>query len=483
MASISRDKRGRCTVQFIDRNGKRRTIGLGKIPERSADRIKDKVEALNHTAKAGLAPDEDTAAWLRRMGDKLHAQLVAAGLTQPREPAEPAPCPTLAEFLDQYRADRGDVGEKTQTSYGVIGKRLLAFFGADERLDAINPGRAEDFATRLRTPGASGERSYAPATAAKTIKMARQMFRRAVRLRIIAENPFEDIKAGSEKNRERNFYVTPETTRKVIDACPDAEWRLLVALTRYGGLRNPSETLELTWPDILWDQDRFRVHSPKTRKQGKGERIVPLFPELRPYLEDAFELAEPGAVHIITRYRDSNANLRTEFLRIIRKAGVEPWERLFQNLRASRETELSERFPLRVVTDWLGNSPNVAHDHYLSTTEDHYKRASAALGSAERCTEREPQQYGIPPDELALQKALHSALQNGLARVRTDSQTLMDEGDDGEADPSEPLAECDLVPTGANAGELVLSEIERVVVVPGGLEPPLFPMSRGCPGR
>ena len=53
-----------------------------------------------------------------------------------------------------------------------------------------------------------------------------------------------------------------------------------------------------------------------------------------------------------------------------------PWPRLFQNLRASRETELAERFPLRVVTDWLGNSPNVAMAHYLSTTEDHFQRAA-----------------------------------------------------------------------------------------------------------
>jgi len=136
--------------------------------------------------------------------------------------------------------------------------------------------------------------------------------------------------------------------------------------------------LQLTWPDILWDQDRFRVHSPKTRHQGKGERLVPLFPELRPFLEEAFELAEPGALYVVTRYRDTKQNLRTQLMRIIRRAGLVPWPRLFQNLRASRETELAELFPLRVVTDWLGNSPRVAHDHYLSTTEEHFRRAATS---------------------------------------------------------------------------------------------------------
>ena len=69
---------------------------------------------------------------------------------------------------------------------------------------------------------------------------------------------------------------------------------------------------------------------------------MPLFPELRPYLEEAWELAAPGAAHVITRWRDSEKNLRTGLLRILRRAGLKPWPRLYQNLRSSRETELAE---------------------------------------------------------------------------------------------------------------------------------------------
>jgi hypothetical protein len=47
-----------------------------------------------------------------------------------------------------------------------------------------------------------------------------------------------------------------------------------------------------------------------------------------------------------------------------------------------RETELAERFPLKVVTDWLGNSPKVALDHYLSTTEEHFQRAAKCAAPA-----------------------------------------------------------------------------------------------------
>ncbi len=44
-------------------------------------------------------------------------------------------------------------------------------------------------------------------------------------------------------------------------------------------------------------------------------------------------------------------------------------------MRASRETELAERFPSHVVCDWLGNSEDIARKHYYQTTDDHFARA------------------------------------------------------------------------------------------------------------
>jgi integrase len=164
---------------------------------------------------------------------------------------------------------------------------------------------------------------------------------------------------------------------KVIEACPDHEWRLLFALSRYGGLRCPSEHLRLRWADVDWERDRFRVTSPKKEHLADGgERWVPIFPELRRYLDEAFELAEPGAVHVITRYRDSNSNLRTRLNKIIRRAGLTPWPKLFHNLRATRQTELAKEFPLHVVCSWIGNKQAVAAEHYLQVTDADFERAA-----------------------------------------------------------------------------------------------------------
>ena len=74
-----------------------------------------------------------------------------------------------------------------------------------------------------------------------------------------------------------------------------------------------------------------------------------MFPELVEPLREVFEQAEPGTVQVITRYQSPTQNLGTHFRRIVKRAGVEPWPKLFQNLRATRATELADRFPSHVA--------------------------------------------------------------------------------------------------------------------------------------
>ncbi len=78
------------------------------------------------------------------------------------------------------------------------------------------------------------------------------------------------------------------------------------------------------------------------------------------------------------RLKGNPTNLGTHLARIIRHAGLKPWPKLFQNLRATRETELAETFPIQVVCEWIGNSQAVAKRHYLQTTLEHFARATAA---------------------------------------------------------------------------------------------------------
>ena len=147
--------------------------------------------------------------------------------------------------------------------------------------------------------------------------------------------------------------------------------------------------------------DTSSVHggrSPKTEHHaGGGQRSVPIFTELLPYMEAAYDAAPEGATHMITRYRGTNVNLRTQLLRILRRAGVPAWPKLFVNLRSSRQTELCEGNPDHVVATWLGNSVAVARAHYMQTTEEHYRKGAglppraddgAAKKGAEKVTQK-----------------------------------------------------------------------------------------------
>ena len=135
--------------------------------------------------------------------------------------------------------------------------------------------------------------------------------------------------------------------------------------------------LALRWQDIDWDRERFIVRSSKTEHhEGKASRVVPLFPELAGVLGEGFADAEDGATYVITRYRGATQNLRTTFRKIIERAGLQPWPKPFQNLRSTRETELTNEFPLHVVTAWIGNSQLVAAKHYLQVTDDHFSTAT-----------------------------------------------------------------------------------------------------------
>jgi integrase len=265
--------------------------------------------------------------------------------------------------------------------YGHTRRCLVEYFGADKRLSAISPGDADDWRRWL-----ASDQALAENTIRRRCGIAKQFLRVAVKKRLLAENPFAEIGTTLiQANRTRDYFLSQADAKRVLDACPDAQWRLLFSLSRYGGMRCPSEHLALTWADVHWDRNRITVHASKTEHHADGGvRQFPIFPELRPYLEEVFNETETnlgrppaGAEHVITRYRHANVNLRTQLLKIIARAGVAPWPKLFQNLRATRATELiSQGWPEYKVCKWLGHTKAIAEKHYWQVTEEDFATAA-----------------------------------------------------------------------------------------------------------
>ena len=361
MASIEYRVRTTRVVAYV--NKEKQTFPLGPVTKKTAERFANNIDTLLHERRCNLPVSREVSNWLSDLDDTLYKLLSDLGLVEPRQIVG-----TLSSFIDGYISSRTDVTERRLGKLWNAKARLVEFFG-DVKLDSIRSGRADDYARWLLT-------QLAPATAHKECQIATQFFRHAYRSGLIERNPFDGVTVGKATNEERRVFVSRDLINRVLDKCPNWQWRVVVTLARYGGLRCSSEVALLKWSDIHWDSERFTISSPKTKRYGKATRVVPIFPELRPYLDEAFSMSEEGETWVVPMLGgDGSKNLGTTFRKIIRRAGVDPWPKPFQNCRSSRQTELEQQYPTYVVCAWLGNTPTIAHKHYLTVTDDHFASA------------------------------------------------------------------------------------------------------------
>ena len=369
MASVTRKSQGGRTgwrIRFY-LGDRRKEIYLavgGKRGESMAQKIAIHIDNLAQSKTNNVPPDPAAVAWANKTEGSLRENLVSWGLADPiNKRRNDDSGRLLGAFFDAYMETRSDLQQSTKEQYRQSRRLLIEYFGESKPIRSITVADAEKFKRWLL-------QSQSEASTSKHIKRAKTLFQFAVNDQLLDRSPFDTIKAGSDVNHDRQRFIDRKTIEKVLMSCPDADWRLIFGLSRFCGLRCPSEVCGLKWTDIDWEGGKIRIESPKT-----GLRFCPIFPAVRSILAEAFDLAPDGAVHVVGRYR-SDSNLRTQAHRIIESAGVVPWPKLFNNLRASCRTELQEKFPSHVCDSWMGHSTEVAAKHYLQTTDDHWAAAN-----------------------------------------------------------------------------------------------------------
>jgi integrase len=379
MASSSKDKRGRWRVEFfVPSCPKRKTLRLGIVTQRVAEEIEGKIERIIASQKAGLTLDEATEAWVARLPEHLRQKLLALQVIGDSGRRVRS---ILSGFIDDYLAARTDLKPGTHSNLRAARIWLEDYFGAGREMESITKGEVQPFRAWLEKEG------LAENTIRGICRKARQFFRSALHHRLIRENPFAGMKKLTDlaSPDERKFYVTRSLAEQVLANCPTDQWRLIFALCRYGGLRCPTEILALKWSHVDWKKEQFTVTCIKTaRYDGRGTRTVPLFPELRPFLEACFRAKSRDSEWVIARIRNPKTNLRTQMQRILKRAGIAPWPKLFQNLRSSRESELMKIHGVEVACAWIGNTPAVATKHYLQITDEDYLQALEAWRALNR---------------------------------------------------------------------------------------------------
>jgi integrase len=280
------------------------------------------------------------------------------------------PLQTIGESLDLYLDEiEAHLAPSTFASTVAIFKRLKPAFDLQQPVRALSSEQARLVVERA-TAGAS------PSYGRQILQAASAWFRRAVPG---ANNPFDNLAiAPPVKIAGRDFDVPAAWSSAILEACPDQNWRLAFSLWRYGGLRF-KEVYQLQWGDVLFDRKRLIVHSSKTARYGKAERVVPLFPEIDKEITAQFL---SGSAQVLQR--ETPARARRIMEAIIRRAGYAPWPRLFQNLRATRENELiAAGFPAHIVAAWLGHTTGVQSRYYLRVLDSYFGRATGGSGAGE----------------------------------------------------------------------------------------------------
>lgn len=387
MASIVQRPNGHKWVQFVATDRKRKTVRLGKCSNKVADTARHRVECLLSSLITGTF-DRDTSLWVADITERnpeLRSKLEAVGLLEPIEPQVSDYETVKAHLADFIKR----VGEHRKPGTVAVWKQVERELNRELpegiKLSEVTRGHAKAFFDQLK------KRGLASLTVVKHVRIAKQMFEDAVEWEKIPQNPFAKIRASASIPKN-NVEVSRETIKALFEHL-DPTWKAIVGLSRYGGLRCPSETLSLKWGDVDFEKGLLHIPVPKLEHhEGRAVRECPLFPEVREILEALFNEATEELGHypkpesfVIDKqaYRDAantgegwkNANLRTQLLKRLEKARITPWARLFHSMRASRQTELEREYPIHVVCSWLGNSPKVAQRSYLLVTEADFLKA------------------------------------------------------------------------------------------------------------
>jgi integrase len=366
MATLfTKTERGRETRMLqVLVGGSRKTIRLGRLPQRAAERFRDKVEELAACHRMNQTADTDLVGWLAGLADDAHAALAAAGLAEPR--ATSSAVPTLARFIDKHiELKRGRISERSIELLEQTKARLVARFGSGTLLHRVTPDGAADWRAAMLEGGLS------EATVRLHTRNAKCFWNDALERELVAKNPFRSLPSAAVA-AEREHYITTEDAEKVITALPDHQWQLFFALGRYAGLRLPSESHILVWESVDWEARRLTVYAPKTG----ATRVVPIVPRLMELLKAAYAARLKGEERMVTL---SSNNLHRTVLQAIAAAGLERWPDLFQALRRAAETDFASKFPPHAAAAWLGHGVAVSARHYLQVPDSMLDQAAGLM--------------------------------------------------------------------------------------------------------
>jgi integrase len=325
---------------------------------------------------------------------------------------------TLSSFCrDWLEINAADLSAETVRLYENTIRRLVAFFGEGAPLGSITPLAAKKFISQQgRLDGRGAVSNW---TRHRILKDCRCLFADAVDTQCIESNPFRPNRSRKDRQQKRLKCVVQKWHRLTVDeykallaVAPTLKWQVTYALGFTAGLRR-GELANLTWADVDFDKAEVTVQSrkgtpvrPPFDVKDYASRCVPiprhtveLLSRLRgekrqggrvrlnPYVlltERQYE----GAMARWRRCQDEGRrwstryscnNLRTNLMRHIRRAGIEPDGRLsLHDLRKNCGQNWADAgLPVNAVQKLMGHSDPGTTLLFYHQVDDHHRRQAA----------------------------------------------------------------------------------------------------------
>lgn len=209
---------------------------------------------------------------------------------------------TLADLYQTFITN-GKGRERTLINRRAAADRLSVFFGAGCLLRDISRERAGDFITYLETKGNTRTGGgLKPNSVATIVKYCKKFFQYAREEGWIKTDPFSRFTAAYKPVPDRMQNISQADTIRVIEATPNKEHKVIIALVRFCGLRGASELYNLTFdascyhPSTADRPAELLVSNTKTQhhKGREKPRPVPLTPYVERLIQDLWESIPEG---------------------------------------------------------------------------------------------------------------------------------------------------------------------------------------------
>lgn len=313
---------------------------------------------------------------------------------------------TLESWSEEWlRRKARDSSKATMARYRSHREALLDWLGpkrSKRPLEALTSQEAREWREFLQDGGRTGK------TVLSYTKDAGAIYRAAIREGLVAFNPFSALEAIDTSDSLERKPFTGDEVGKLLAAAPSEEWRGLILVAAFTGLRL-GDASRITWDAVDLENKLITLIPSKTKKKKREVRI-PIQPDLLAYLLAAPVSDDTPSALVFPKLGKMNIGDRTglsqTFNTIMASAGVDrgkpsrvlkegettkgrvTYERGFHSLRHTfttwlRSAGVSEEDRMALT----GHSTRESHQIYSHADEEALR---AAIENLPKLTAKKP---------------------------------------------------------------------------------------------